>query len=245
MLALSDTVGVVLLVLGGIFVVAASGALLLRSRGRREAVADIPRGMRPGPSDGALEAPLLHKMQGWGLVLVTFFVVWIPVYWLAEPGANLQQEEDLKAQAIERGELSVELFSEENQLGVGCVRCHGPELRGSVITAGSNPDGTTAYAYPPDLTNLCAGPFGNPQHNAIASVQDIYQVLEQGRNAMPSWSIRYQGALDDQQINDLVNYLVAMSSENVPFEDNVCINPDASARAVEQAAAAGTVLERP
>ena len=25
---------------------------------------------------------------------------------------------------------------------------------------------------------------------------------------MPSWSIRYQGALDDQQINDLVNYLV-------------------------------------
>ena len=44
---------------------------------------------------------------------------------------------------------------------------------------------------------------------------------------MPSWSIRYQGALDDQQINDIVNYLVDMSSKNVPFEDNVCINPDA------------------
>ncbi len=51
---------------------------------------------------------------------------------------------------------------------------------------------------------------------------------------MPSWSIRFQGALDDQQINDLVNYLVAMSSENVPFEDNVCLNPDASARALEE-----------
>jgi mono/diheme cytochrome c family protein len=245
MLALSDTAGVVLLVLGGVFVVAAGAALFLRSRGRREPVADIPRGMRPGPSDAALEAPLLHKMQGWGLVLVTFFVVWIPVYWLAEPGANLKQEEELKTQAIDRGELAVQPFSEENQLGVGCVRCHGPELRGGVVTAGSNPDGTTAYAYPPNLTNICAGPFGNPQHNAIASIQDIYQVIEQGRNAMPSWSIRYQGALDDQQINDLVNYLVAMSSENVPFEDNVCINPDASARAVEQATAAGTVLERP
>ena len=44
---------------------------------------------------------------------------------------------------------------------------------------------------------------------------------------MPSWSIRYQGALDDQQINDILNYLVSMSSENVPFEDNICINPDA------------------
>ena len=47
---------------------------------------------------------------------------------------------------------------------------------------------------------------------------------------MPSWSIRYQGALDDQQINDIVHYLVDMSSENVPFEDNVCLNPDAVGR---------------
>ena len=44
----------------------------------------------------------------------------------------------------------------------------------------------------------------------------------------------HQGALDDQQINDLVLYLVDMSSENVPFEDNVCLNPDASERALEQ-----------
>ena len=245
MMALSDTAGVVLLILGGIFVVAAGGALVLRSRGRKEPVPDIPNVMKPGPSDAALEAPLLHKLQGWGLVLVTFFVVWIPVYWLVEPATNLEQEEDLKTEAIDRGERAIELFSEENQLGVGCVRCHGPELRGGVITAGANEDGTPAYAYPPNLTNLCAGPFGNPQHNAIASTEDIYQVIEQGRNAMPSWSIRFQGALDDQQVNDLVNYLVAMSSENVPFEDNVCLNPDASARAVEQATAAGTVLERP
>ena len=62
---------------------------------------------------------------------------------------------------------------------------------------------------------------------------------------MPSWSIRYQGALDDQQINDLVNYLVYMSSQNVPYEDNICLNPDAVKRAQAAAAAAGTVLERP
>ncbi|MGB7804175.1 MAG: cytochrome c, partial [Actinomycetota bacterium] len=121
----------------------------------------------------------------------------------------------------------VQLFSEENQLGVGCVRCHGPELRGGVIQAGA------AYAYPPDLTNICAGPFGDPPHPAIFSTEDIYQVIQEGRGVMPSWSIRYQGALDDQQINDLVVYLVDMSSENVPFEDNVCLNPDASERALE------------
>jgi mono/diheme cytochrome c family protein len=185
--------------------------------------------MRPGPSDAALETPLLQKLQGWGVVLVAFFVIFIPYNWLREPSENLRQEEELLTLAFDRGELAVQNFSEENQLGVGCVRCHGPELRGGVIQSGDT------YAYPPDLTNICAGPFGTPPHSAILSQEDIYQVIEEGRNAMPSWSIRYQGALNDQQINDLVVYLVEMSSENVPFEDNVCLNPEASARALEEA----------
>jgi hypothetical protein len=62
---------------------------------------------------------------------------------------------------------------------------------------------------------------------------------------MPSWSIRFRGALTDQQINDLVVYLIELSSETVPFEDNICLNPEAEARAIEKAATDGTVLERP
>jgi hypothetical protein len=227
MLAATNTAGVVLLVLGAIFVVAAGAALYFRSR-QKEQPLDIPRGMRPGPADAALETLLLQKLQGWGVVLVAFFVIFIPYNWLVEPSTNLSQEEDLQVLAFDRGELSVQTFSEENQLGVGCVRCHGPELRGGVIQSGDT------LAYPPNLTNLCAGPFGDPPHNAIMSQDDIYQVIEEGRNAMPSWSIRYQGALNDQQVNDLVVYLVEMSSENVPFEDNVCLNPEASDRALAE-----------
>ena len=133
MLALSDTAGVILLVLGGIFVVAASAALILRSRVTREPAPDIPPAMEPGPSDPALETPLLQKLQGWGVLLVAFFVVWLPFTWLIEPSKNLEQEQALKTEAIARGHLATLLFSEENQLGVGCVRCHGPELRGGVI----------------------------------------------------------------------------------------------------------------
>ena len=227
MLAATNTAGIVLLVLGAIFVVAAGAALFLRSR-QREQPLDIPRGMRPGPSDAALETPLLQKLQGWGVVLVAFFVIFVPYNWLREPSENLRQEEELLTLGFDRGELAVQNFSEENQLGVGCVRCHGPELRGGVIQAGD------ALAYPPNLTNVCVGPFGTPPHNTIFSQDDIYQVIGEGRGAMPSWSIRYQGALNDQQINDLVVYLVEMSSENVPFEDNVCLNEEASDRALEQ-----------
>ena len=219
MLALSDTAGVILLILGGVFVAAAAAALILRSRVTHEPAPDIPLAMQPGPSDPALETPLLQKLQGWGVLLVAFFVVWLPYNWLIEPSTNLEQEKMLKIEAIERGRRSMEMNSEENQLGIGCVRCHGPELRGGVITSG------TGYSYPPDLTTVCGGP--STGHALIKSLADIYTTIQQGRGSMPSWSIRYQGALDDQQIIDMVNYLVFMSSENVPFEDNICTNPEA------------------
>jgi len=237
MLAEINVTGVAIIALGALLVLVSVGALILRNRARGRG-AEIPTAMRPGPSDAALETPLLQKLQGWGVLLFAFLVVWFPLTWLLEPSTNEAQEQDLLDLAHERGALAVEPFSEENQLGVGCVRCHGPELRGGVIASGEG------YAYPPNLTDICEGNL-NGAHPQIATVDDIYQVIEQGRNAMPSWSIRYAGALTDQQINDLVVYLIDMSSENVPFENNICLNPDAEIRALELAAANGTVLERP
>jgi mono/diheme cytochrome c family protein len=231
MLAETNLAGVVLIGAGILLIVgfAVLFALRNRSRGRRP---EVPAGMRPGPSDQALETPQLLKLQGWGVVLVTFFVLWFPVMWLLEPGRNLQQEDALRTDSVVRGEKAVHLFSEENQLGVGCVRCHGNELKGGIINT-LDAQGNPSYAYPPNLTTVCGGP--NTGHAAIYSTADIYQVIAEGRNAMPSWSIRYAGALDDQQIQDIVLYLVEMSSQNVPFEQNVCLNPDASAKALENA----------
>jgi mono/diheme cytochrome c family protein len=228
MLALSTTAGIALAIAGALITVAAIAGLALRQR-TREAGPDIPDALKPGPSDAALETPLLQKLQGWSVVMLAFFVVWIPATWIFEPSTNLNQEHELKELALDRGTRSVQLFSEENQLGVGCVRCHGPDLTGGVILTGE------VYRFPPNLTNVCAGPFGNPPHAAIYSIDDIYQVISEGRidQGMPSWSIRFEGALDDQQINDIVVYLVDLSSENVPFEDNVCLNEEASTRALE------------
>ena len=227
-LAISTTAGIAIAVAGALVTIAAIAGLALRRR-TRETGPDIPDALKPGPSDAALETPLLQKLQGWSVVMLAFFVVWIPATWIFEPSTNLNQEDELRELALARGSRAVLMFSEENQLGVGCVRCHGPDLTGGIIQSGSS------FAFPPNLTTICAGPFGDPPHNAIYSTEDIYQVIQEGRNAMPSWSIRFEGALDDQQINDLVVYLVETSSKNVPFEDNVCLNEEASARALEQA----------
>ncbi|MGQ0670798.1 MAG: c-type cytochrome [Actinomycetota bacterium] len=225
MLALTRIQGLILAAGGVVFIAIAGATIALRGRTKAESP-DIPPAMRPGPSDPDLETPLLNKLQGWGVLLVVFFVIWIPLTWLREPSENLAQERALKTDAIERGKDAVQLSSEENQTGIGCVRCHGPELRGSQIL-----DTKTGVVVPtPDLTTVCGGPFAG--HPAIYSLNDVYTTIRQGRGLMPSWSIRYAGALDDQQISDIVNYL--LSIQDVPFKDNVCLNPEATKRAIEQ-----------
>ncbi len=237
MIAETNVAGIALIAAGAalVLLVIAVGTLRRRARGTR---AEVPGTMRPGPSDQALETPLLFKLQGWGVVLVTFFVLWFPIMWLIEPSTNLKQEEALRTDAIARGQLATQPFSEENQFGVGCVRCHGNTLTGGVINTVDD-QGNPALAYPPNLTTIC----DHTQHAAIYSVDDIFQVIAEGRGAMPSWSIRFAGALTDQQINDLVLYLVDMSSKNIPFENNVCLNPDASKKALEEPGAAAAARQ--
>ncbi len=230
MLALTRLQGGILAVGGAVFLAVALGSLLLRGRRTTERP-DIPRAMRPGPSDADLETPLLAKLQGWGVLLVVFFVVWIPLTWLREPSQNLSQEEALKTDSIARGAKDVQLFdAETNQTGVGCVRCHGTSLTGgqNIYTP---PGGVAGVVSVPNLTTVCGGPFMG--HVQIYSLQDVYITIQQGRNDMPSWSIRYAGALDDQQIQDIVNYVISIQ-KGVPFKENVCLNPKATGAAVKK-----------
>ena len=232
MVAFTQAQGVILAIGGAIFVAVAGGVLALHGR-RRAAVAapDIPRGMRPGPSDADLETPLLQKLQGWGVLLIVVLVVWVPATWLFEPDRNLDQERALTTDSIARGRHGVELFTEENQTGIGCTRCHGAELTGSVIFD-TRQDPAIPFATP-NLTTVCGGPFTG--HPRIYGLNDIYTTIEQGRDLMPSWSIRFAGALDDQQINDIVNYIVSIQDETqVTPDHNVCTNPDAQQAAVDQ-----------
>jgi uncharacterized membrane protein YgcG len=233
MLAIGTTQIVILIVGGSLLLLFGIASIVLR--GRRPAPGpDIPPVMRPAPSDADLETPLLQKLQGWGLVLVAFFVVWFPLVFLNEPSNNLKQDQDLLIQSVERGSRSVQLFTEENQLGVGCVRCHGPELKGgTVIPNGSDPEtGKPLYAYPLNLTTVCQR----------LTRDEIQMTIEEGRipQGMPSWSIRFSGALDDQQITDIVNYLIELDKKYVPFDQNKCLNPDLAASGSATPAAPAT-----
>jgi hypothetical protein len=200
----------------GVLVLVAAGAVLTGMRRQRTpAELDIPKGMKPGPADPDLENRLLVRHYMWGLALVVALAIWVPVYWLQEPSQNKTDTQTALAQSIQRGHLTTLPGTQLNPLGFNCQRCHGPGLHG-----GRNVyNGTVVQV--PNLQTVCGGV--KYQHAQIHSLQDVVQTISEGRPGtdMPSWSVRFAGAMDDQQINDLVNYI--LSIQKVPAKDNVCL----------------------
>jgi mono/diheme cytochrome c family protein len=196
-------------------------AYLMLHRPRRKGTPDIPAAMRPGPADPQLEKPRLERMQYWGIITVVAMAVWIPAVWLNEPKQNETDQRNFNAASVAAGAASVQLNSQTNPTGIGCVRCHGPGLGGGYNVF----NGTVVPV--PNLQTVCGGPkYG---HALIHSLTDVVNTIAEGRTGtdMPSWSVKFAGSLDDQQINDIVNYI--LSIQKVPFKDNVCINPQAAA----------------
>ncbi len=212
MVALS-TIAIVSLVVGAIvaLVFVASLVLLAVAR-RREARPDIPSGMRPGPADDVLERRLIERFIGWNLVFVLFFAVWLPIVWLREPDTNVEDAVELTDRSVERGAMWFALADENNPTGFGCARCHGPEAQGGLTPFMGD-------AYPvPSLVDVCGR----------LDLEQIRTTIEQGREGtpMPSWSVRFQGAMNDQQIDDLINYLLTI--QTVEPDANLCLNPAAA-----------------
>jgi mono/diheme cytochrome c family protein len=207
------------MVIAVLFVFLGGNAYLMLRRPRRPGTPDIPSAMRPGPSDAQLEEPRLVRMQAWGIVTVLAMAIWVPAVWLNEPKQNEIDQRNFNAASIAAGAASVQLNSESNPTGIGCVRCHGPDLGGGFNVF----NGTVVPV--PNLQTVCGGAkYG---HTQITSLADVVNTIAEGRagSDMPSWSVKFAGSLDDQQINDIVNYI--LSIQKVPFKDNVCLNPPA------------------
>ncbi len=204
-------------VAAGVGVVVVLWAVASGIRRPRAKGPDIPSAMRAAPSDDDLEVPVREKLYAWGLVTVLVMAVWVPVLFLRENTTNKQDTAALLAASIQRGHLTTLPGNEENQIGFNCERCHGPGLHGGQNVYNGN------VVPVPNLQTVCGGAaFGHP---LITTLQDVVNTIAQGRAGtdMPSWSVRNAGAMDDQQINDLVNYILSIQKE--PDSQNLCLHP--------------------
>lgn len=208
-------------ILVGLAFVAALIAMTLRRRGR--AGPDIPPGMRPGPADETLERRHLERIMGWGILFVVIVAVWLPVIWLREPDQNVADAVELMERAEERGEQWFAVTSEENPTGFGCAACHGVEAEGGAVPFTNTQTGEFIPDYPvPSLNDVCARlPIDDPD------VVDIRETIMEGREGtpMPSWSVRFEGPMNDQQVTDLIAFIVSI--QEIPDEENLCTNPAA------------------
>jgi mono/diheme cytochrome c family protein len=202
---MSRTTVLILAVVSAIFLFVALILVVSSAREKaRQAGPSAPPSRRPGPTDEALEGRLLENYQLAGVVLTVFLAVLLPFLYLREPA---RQEAAASKELTESVRLGQATFHEF------CARCHGTQGQGGVVeryvtpgVKGATPKDVAA----PDLREIHSR---NPDAD-VATV--AWTAIQKGRppTPMPTWGVRYGGPMNDQQITDLVNYLLSIQSDD-------------------------------
>jgi cytochrome c553 len=156
----------------------------------RQAGSSAPPSRRPGPTDEALEGPLLERFQIAGVALTVFLAVLLPFLYLREP---------VRQKAAASKEF--------------CQRCHGPNAQGGTVKRYVTPGVKGDKPHDVQAPNLHEIYSRHPGED-VATV--AWTAIQKGRppSPMPTWGVRYGGPMNDQQITDLVNYLLTIQSDD-------------------------------
>jgi mono/diheme cytochrome c family protein len=198
---------VLFLVVGaGILILAGLLVALTGARQKARAVGGAPPSRRPGPTDEALEGRLLEGYQLAGVALTVLLAVLLPFLYVREPTRMRAAGEKQEKESVVLGRQSYEEF---------CARCHGTNAQGGVVKRYVTPGAKNAKPadFPaPNLREIY-------QRHPDKQVADVaWETIQKGRppTPMPTWGIRYGGPMNDQQIVNLVNYLLSIQADNKP-----------------------------
>ena len=192
------------LVLAGLVVL---GYLVFAGSRDKRRYQEVPPAMRPGYSDEQLEKGVIERYMGWGLVLVAFFAIFFPIYWVQETSRIQEAEAGLFTSSVAEGEA---LYVEN------CAECHGSAARGG---AAPHPyeEGETWPA--PNLRTVDRRYEENPEVDDVRQL--LTTTLERGRpgTPMPAYSMAYQGPFTDEQIRAVVDWILVNQEDPEDAED--------------------------
>lgn len=173
--------------------------LILYGRPRRTRQEPVPANFFRGDPDSVLEGPRLHKVMIWGVASSVFITGFLVVYFVVEPFREASYAVKFLEASVARGEH--EFRPEDPTKGANCAGCHGPEGDGGF--AATDP----TWPAPP-LKNVLAR----------FSRDDVKRIIAMGRpgTPMPSWAVEFGGPLNDQKIEDILNFLETIQ---VPTEE--------------------------
>ncbi len=163
---------------------------------------------KPYYTDEDLEGPRLDRFLTMALVLLAVVAIGLPLYWLAEPGRQ--------SGAITAGERT---FAKRGTtlFEANCVSCHASGGSGGVASfILSNKDGT----YAADVS------WKAPALNNVLlrfSRDEVKYVLDHGRapSPMQPWSTVGGGAMNEQQIKNLIDYLQSVTITSEQARDQI------------------------
>ncbi len=168
---------------------------------------DIPLAMRPYHSDAELETTGLERAMAWGVALAMFSGVFLAVYWIIEPD-RINDKVD-------------EFYDENNAIGrlefnSACSSCHGENGQGGFAP---HPDPEIDAPWPaPALNNIAARYEGSDLLKTTTIRDFMIQTVMRGRacTPMPAWSSAFSGAMNDAQIESIVDYLLSVQTGEIP-----------------------------
>lgn len=177
---------------------------------------------KPYYDDEELESFRLDRALLFCLCLLMFIAIALPLYWLREPGRQKNAIVGFDQRSVERGaglfESSKAPVSPQSAsssgIHFGCADCHGANGQGGSATFvlsdpahPNTPPHQVSWSAPP--LNTVMYRFTQDPPGTTNGVNDVRQILVYGRagTPMPAWGLLGGGPMDDQQLDDLVNYL--------------------------------------
>jgi mono/diheme cytochrome c family protein len=203
------SLGPIAIVIAIAFVLAGLGYLVNSGRGPRPG-REIPPNLAPYLTDEELETTRLTKTLTAALFSSALLAIALPVYFLTESGRQADFVEMFEEEAVHIGEQIYLEQAPDNPEGFGCIACHGAEGVG----------GGADYVDPRTGTSVT---WSAPALNDVLYRYDEEEVrywLIWGRpgSPMPAWGVEAGGPLNDQQLDEVIEYL---KSIQIPQEEAI------------------------
>jgi mono/diheme cytochrome c family protein len=169
--------------------------LLLYGRPRKTATEPLPANFNRGDPDSVLENTRLSRMQVWAVASAFILAAMLVGYFMLEPFREASYGKKFFAASVARGEEQFRPDATKGQTGANCASCHGPQGEGGF--AATDP-------------NWPAPPLNN--EFARYTIDEITRIIKQGRpgTPMPAWGIEFGGPLNDQKIEDVVDFMATI-----------------------------------
>jgi mono/diheme cytochrome c family protein len=184
---MSSSLVITLAVIAGVTWLAFLGVSALRTRGKEE----VPSNLAPGRTDEELETRRLERAQMGAVLFAGFLAVGLPLYFLGETQRQESFVDQFAEESIRRGEHLVDEF--------GCFDCHGPGGSGGTATYIEKRTGVTTDWAVPSLDDIF--------YRYEADEVNFWVTYGRPNTPMPAWGLAGGGAMNTNQVQDIVNYL--------------------------------------